>query len=206
MNELEVAPTSPAEIAPEAVVAVVPTKKSASSRAAPEAVAVVMPEPVLTEATAVEPTPEPSKPALISIHLPDAAALKDGAEAALKDGAEKVRLTVSKAQDYSKQNLAAVVASFEAANKGATTLRSQSLSLSKSLFETGVSSAKSLAAAKSLHDVTDIYRDFAKFALDTHLTGVETLAETVSSSLKDAFTPLKARVQETLRFGQKAAA
>lgn len=192
MTELDVVPPLDPQSPAETALTAPPPKKTASARAAAPAAA-----PEVAVAETVAPEPAPAKSAARRIRLPDTAALKDGAE--------KARLAVSKAQDYSKQNLAAVVASIEAANKGAAALRSQSLSLSKSLFETSLSSARTLAAAKSLHDVTDVYRDFAKFALDTHLTGVETLTETVSTSFKDAITPLKARVEETLRFGQKAA-
>lgn len=206
MTELEVAAPSGTETPPETVVAVVPLKKSASARAVPEATAksvdiaeVVAPKVVAPEPVAAEPVQAaPAQPMVKRIRLPDAAVLKDGAE--------KVRATVSKVEDYSKENFAAVVASFEAANKGATALRSQSFSLTKSLLQNSLSSAKTLSAAKTLHDVTDVYRQFAKFALDTHLTSVETLTETVSTSIKDAFTPLKARVDVTMRLGQKAAA
>jgi len=113
---------------------------------------------------------------------------------AFKDAVEKSLSALSEANAYSKKNLEAVVASVTAATKGAETLGAQAMSYSKASLEGQVAAAKSLAGAKSLQEVVELQTAFAKSALETYMSEMGKMSETVASSVKDTLKPLNERV------------
>lgn len=123
---------------------------------------------------------------------------------AFKDAVEKSLSALSDANGYSKKNLEAVIASVTAATKGAETLGAQAMSFSKSSFEGQVAAAKSLAGAKSLQEVVELQTAFAKTALETYMSEVGKMSETVASSMKDSLKPLNERVTAVVEKMQAA--
>jgi phasin family protein len=113
---------------------------------------------------------------------------------AFKDAVEKSLSAFSEVNGYSKKNLEAVVASVTAATKGAEALGAQAMSFSKSSFEGQVAAAKSLATAKSLQEVVELQTTFAKSALESYMSEVGKMSDTVASSVKDSLKPLNERV------------
>jgi phasin family protein len=113
---------------------------------------------------------------------------------AFKDAVEKSLSAFSDVNGYSKKNLEAVVASVTAATKGAEALGAQAMSFSKSSFEGQVAAAKSLAGAKSLQEVVELQTTYAKGALETYMSEVGKMSDTVAASMKDSLKPLNERV------------
>jgi phasin family protein len=113
---------------------------------------------------------------------------------AFKDAVEKSLSALTEANGYSKKNLEAVVASVTAATKGAEVLGAMAMSYSKASLEGQVAAAKSLAGAKSLQEVVELQTSFAKSALETYMSEVGKMSETVASSVKDSLKPLNERV------------
>jgi phasin family protein len=112
---------------------------------------------------------------------------------AFKGAMQKSLSALNEASGHSKKNLEAVVASFTAAAKGAESLGSQAMAFSKSSFEGQVAAAKSMAGAKSIQDVVELQSTYAKSALDTYLSEMRKISETVAGSVKDSLKPLGER-------------
>jgi len=117
---------------------------------------------------------------------------------AFKDGVEKTLAALNEANAHSKKNLEAMVASATAATKGAEALGAQAMAFSKTVFDTQVSAAKSLAGAKSVQEVVELQTAFAKSALETYMAEFGKMTDTVSASVKDAMKPINERVTETV--------
>ena len=113
---------------------------------------------------------------------------------AFKSAVEKGLAAVNEANGYSKKNMEAAMASMTAATKGAETLGAQIMGYSKLAFENQVAAAKSLAGAKSLQEVIELQTNFAKTALESNVSELTKMSETVSSSVKDSVKPLNERV------------
>ncbi|WP_397414940.1 phasin family protein [Phenylobacterium sp.] len=113
---------------------------------------------------------------------------------AFKDGVEKSLAAMNEMNAHSKKNLEALVASATASAKGAEALSAQAMAFSKSMFETNVAAAKSLAGAKSVQDVVELQTKFAKSAMETYMAEFAKMSETMSSSVKESMKPLNERV------------
>lgn len=113
---------------------------------------------------------------------------------AFKDGVEKSLAALNEMNTASKKNLEAVVASVTAATKGAEALSAQAMAYSKTAFETQVNAARALAGAKSVQEVVELQTAFAKGALETYMTELNKMTETVSASVKDSIKPLNERM------------
>ena len=113
---------------------------------------------------------------------------------AFKEGVEKSLAAMNEANTQSKKNLEALVASATASAKGAEALGAQAMAFSKAIFDTNVTAAKSLAGAKSVQEVVELQTAFAKSALETYMSEVGKMSETVASSVKDTLKPLNERV------------
>ena len=113
---------------------------------------------------------------------------------AFKDGVEKTLAALNEANAHSKKNLEAMVASATAATKGAEALGAQAMAFSKTVFDTQVSAAKSLAGAKSVQEVVELQTSFAKTALEGYIAELNKASEIVASSVKDSFSPINERV------------
>ena len=123
-------------------------------------------------------------------------------EAAVKNGAEAFKTNFDKAVKgydkflgYGKDNLEAVVASANAAGKGAETLHNELYAFSKQSIEDSIAAAKAVLASKSAHEAFELQSDFAKTAFDHYVGEVTKLNEIISAAAKDAFSPIQARYQ-----------
>ena len=123
---------------------------------------------------------------------------------AFKDGVEKALSAFNEANVHSKKNLEAVVASVTAAAKGAETVGAQAMAFSKKTFDDQVSAARSLAGAKSLQEVVELQTNLARSFLETYMSEVGKLSETVSASVKDSMKPLNDRVTDVVERLQAA--
>ena len=123
---------------------------------------------------------------------------------AFKDGVEKTLAAFNEANTHSKKNLEAVVASVTAAAKGAETVGAQAMAFSKKAFDDQVAAARSLAGAKSLQEVVELQTNLARTFLESYMSEVGKLTETVSASVKDSMKPLNERVTDVVERLQAA--
>ncbi len=113
---------------------------------------------------------------------------------ALKDNIEKSMAAVAELNAHSRKNLEAIVASVTAAAKGAETVGARAMAFSKSSVEHQVAAAKALAGAKSIQEAVELQTGFAKTAFETIVAEVNEMSETMSTSVKDALSPINERV------------
>lgn len=113
---------------------------------------------------------------------------------AFKDSVEKTLSALNEANSLSKGNVEAVVESLTAATKGAEAVGSQAVAFSKKQWEEAVASAKSLSTAKSLQEVIELQSKFAKSSMESYVSEINALSETLSSSFKDTYKPINARI------------
>jgi phasin family protein len=130
--------------------------------------------------------------------------LTSASNVAFKDGVEKTLAALNEVNAASKKNLEAVVASVTAAAKGAETLGAQAMAVSKKTFDDQVAAAKSLASAKSVQEVVELQTSYAKSFLETYISEMSKLTDTVSNSVKDTMKPLNERVTDMVERLQAA--
>ena len=113
---------------------------------------------------------------------------------AFKDGVEKSMAAMTEMNTLSKKNMEAVVASATATAKGAETLSAQAMAFSKTMFDSQVTAAKSLASAKSVQELVELQTTFAKSAMETYMSQFGKMSETMSASVKESMKPINERV------------
>ena len=121
---------------------------------------------------------------------------------AFKETVERSLSTLNQLNDVSKANLEAVVASIGAATRGAEAIGAQAMSYSKSATEQGMDAARALSAVKSVQEAVELQTNFARTALETYLSEMNRMSETVAASVKDSLAPLNERAtaaMETLQ-------
>lgn len=121
---------------------------------------------------------------------------------AFKDTVEKSLSALNELNSISKRNLEAMVASVTAATKGAEALGAQAMTYSKKSVEDGVAATKALSTAKSLQEVVELQTAYAKTALETYLSEMNKMSETVAASVKDSLAPLNERVTAVVERAQ----
>jgi phasin family protein len=115
-----------------------------------------------------------------------------------KDAVDKSLTALNELNSQSKANLEAVVASVTAATKGAETLGAQAITFSKKSLEDHVAAAKSLTSARSVQEAVELQTSWAKSALESYIAQLNAASETVAASVKEALTPLNARITATV--------
>lgn len=123
---------------------------------------------------------------------------------AVREGMEKTTASLTELAAQSKSNLDALTASATAAQKGAEALSAQALSYGKTSWEHSVAAAQSMAQARSIQELIELQTNFAKSAMETHLTEVTKMTETLTGSVKDSFKPINERVTATVEKFQAA--
>ncbi|KPF79090.1 phasin family protein [Brevundimonas sp. AAP58] len=123
---------------------------------------------------------------------------------AVREGMEKTTASLNELAAHSKSNLDALTASATAAQKGAEALSAQALSYGKTSWENSVAAAQSMAQARSIQELIELQTNFAKSAMETHLSEVTKMTETLTASVKDSFKPINERVTATVEKFQAA--
>ena len=123
---------------------------------------------------------------------------------ALRDGMEKTTASMAELSAQSKQNLEALTASATAAQKGAEALSAQALSYGKTSWENGVAAAQTISQARSIQELIELQTNFAKSAMETYLSEVTKMTETLTGSVKDSFKPINERVTASVEKFQAA--
>lgn len=123
---------------------------------------------------------------------------------ALREGIEKTSASLAELSAHSKQNLEALTASATAAQKGAEALSAQALSYTKASWEQSVAAAQTIAQARSVQEMVELQTNFAKSAMETYLSEVTKMTETLTGSVKDSFKPINERVTATVEKLQAA--
>jgi phasin family protein len=123
---------------------------------------------------------------------------------AFKDGVEKTLAAINEANVHSKKNLEAMVASVTAAAKGAETIGAQAMALSKKTFDDQVAAARSLATAKSVQEVVELQSSYARSFMESYISEMGKLTETMSASVKESIKPLNERVTDLVEKFQAA--
>ena len=123
---------------------------------------------------------------------------------ALRETMEKTTASMAELSAQSKSNLEAMTASATAAQKGVEALSAQALSYSKSSWENGVAAAQTIAQARSIQELIELQTNFAKSAMETYLSEVTKMTETLTGSVKDSFKPINERVTATVETFQAA--
>jgi phasin family protein len=122
----------------------------------------------------------------------------------VREGLEKTTASLNELAAHSKSNLEALTASAAAAQKGAEALSAQALSYGKTSWEHGVAAAQSMAQARSIQELIELQTNFAKSAMETHLSEVTKMTETLTATVKDSFKPVNERVTATVERFQAA--
>ena len=112
---------------------------------------------------------------------------------AFKETVERSLSTLNQLNDVSKRNLEAMVASIGAATRGAEALGAQAMSYGKSSMEQGAEAARALTAVKSVQEAVELQTNYARTALETYLSEMNRMSETVAASVKDSLAPLNER-------------
>ena len=123
---------------------------------------------------------------------------------ALREGVEKTSASIAELSAQSKQNLEALTASATAAQKGAKALSAQVVSYSKTSWENGVAAAQTISQARSIQELIELQTNFAKSAMETYLSEVTKMTETLTGSVKDSFKPINERVTASVEMFQAA--
>jgi phasin family protein len=123
---------------------------------------------------------------------------------ALREGMEKTSASLAEMSAHGKQNMDALTASAVAAQKGAEALSAQALSYGKTSWENGVAAAQTIAQARSVQELIELQTNFAKSAMETYLSEVTKMTETLTGSVKDSFQPINERVTATVEKFQAA--
>lgn len=123
---------------------------------------------------------------------------------ALREGMEKTSASFAELSVQSKQNLEAMTASATAAQKGAEALSAQAFSYGKSSWEAGVAAAQTMGQARSVQELIELQTTFAKSAMETYLSEVTKMTETLTGSVKESFKPINERVTATVEKFQAA--
>jgi phasin family protein len=113
---------------------------------------------------------------------------------AFKDNLEKSLAAMAELNTHSKKNVEALMASMTAAAKGAETVGARAFAFSKKSMEGQIAAAKALSGAKSVQEAVELQTTFAKTAFETMISEVNEIAETMTTSMKDAMSPLNERV------------
>lgn len=134
-------------------------------------------------------------------------------ETAVKNSAEAFKNTFEKAVKnydqfltYGKETAEACAKSASAAGKGAETIHNELYAFSKKSIEDGITAAKALMGAKSVHEALELQSDFAKSAFDDYIGQVSKFGEIFASAAKDSLEPLQTRVQAWVEVVQSARA
>ncbi len=114
--------------------------------------------------------------------------------AAFKEGMEKSISAFYEMNTHSKKNLEALLASMTAATKGAEAVGARAIAFSKKSVEDQIAASKALAGAKSVQEVVELQTSFAKSAFESMVSEANEIAGAVSTSVKDAMSPLNERV------------
>ena len=166
----------------------------------------------MTDATAaVKKTIEQAATATVEAQKVQTEQFKAGAEQfqakgtqALRDGMEKTTASMAELSAQSKQNLEALTASATAAQKGAEALTAQVAAYSKTSWENGVAAAQTISQARSIQELIELQTNFAKSAMETYLSEVTKMTETLTGSVKDSFKPINERVTASVEKFQAA--
>ena len=121
---------------------------------------------------------------------------------AFKETVERSLSTLNQLNDVSKRNLEAMASSISAATRGAEALGAQAMSYGKSSIEQSAEAARALTAAKSVQEAVELQTNYARTALETYLSEMNRMSETVAASVKDSLAPLNERAtaaMETLQ-------
>lgn len=122
----------------------------------------------------------------------------------LREGIEKTSASLAELSAHGKQNLEALTASASAAQKGAEALSAQALSYGKTSWETGVAAAQTIAKARSVQELIELQTNYAKSAMETYVSEVSKMTETLTGSVKESFKPINERVTATVEKFQAA--
>jgi len=138
-------------------------------------------------------------------------AAKATAEKAQAAGAQAFRETIDRSvaglteiSSHGKKNLEAMVESATAAQRGAEALSQQAMAYSKKTLEQNLSAAQSLASARSVQELVELQTTFAKSAIETYLSEVTKMTDTLTGSMKDSFKPINERVTASVERFQAA--
>ena len=138
-------------------------------------------------------------------------AAKATAEKAQAAGAQAFRETIDRSvaglteiSSHGKKNLEAMVESATAAQRGAEALSQQAMAYSKKTLEQNLSAAQSLASARSVQELVELQTTFARSAIETYLSEVTKMTDTLTASLKDSFKPINERVTASVERFQAA--
>lgn len=138
-------------------------------------------------------------------------AAKATAEKAQAAGAQAFRETIDRSvaglteiSSHGKKNLEAMVESATAAQRGAEALSQQAMAYSKKTLEQNLSAAQSLASARSVQELVELQTTFARSAIETYLSEVTKMSDTLTASMKDSFKPINERVTASVERFQAA--
>jgi phasin family protein len=114
-------------------------------------------------------------------------------QAGFQDNVEKMTSAFSDMNTFAKGNIDALVESMTRAGKGVEEINTHVLAYSKSAMEEGVNTAKKIASVKSVQELIELNTNYAKTAIETHISELSKLSEVCAKTVKESFQPLNDR-------------
>jgi phasin family protein len=92
------------------------------------------------------------------------------------------------------------------AGKGVETLNSEIYSYSKDAIEESIAASKAILGSKSVHEAFELQTDYAKSAFESYVGELTKVSDLFTSATKEAFAPLKGRMEAWVEIVQSARA
>lgn len=106
---------------------------------------------------------------------------------------------------FSKENIDALVASTNAAAKGAEQISAEVMAYSKKSVEDALAAVKTLSGAKNLREYFDLQNSLAKDSYDNFVSEAGRFSEMYMKLANDIFEPVNSRMATAIeRFGRAA--
>lgn len=121
---------------------------------------------------------------------------------AVKEGFEKSIAALNDMSAFQRESIDAVIASATTASKSLEELNTRAVDYTRKSFEDGMTTARSLASAKSVQEVVEIHADYTKSAMEAWLAEVNKTSDLMSAMMKDTFKPLNDRFAAAVEMAQ----
>lgn len=125
---------------------------------------------------------------------------------AWKDGFAKATAGFDQFNAQAKENVDALVESFNVSAKGMEALNAEAVAYSKKAVEDATAVAQAASGVKSMQELIEINTAYTKMAFEAYLGAATKMGELFVATTKDASAPISARVSATVEAAQNISA
>ena len=116
------------------------------------------------------------------------------AKKTVEQGVEKMTRGVEEMNQFSQDNIEALVASSKTVAKAAEDINAEIMAYSKRAYEDSMAAAKEMTAVKSVTELFERQTAFAKASFETYVAEATKLNDLYSEAAKGALEPISARM------------